>query len=188
MWFITMLSNKRGSTFVYVIILMALLAVAATGFLYIIRFHMSTTTNHFHRLQQTYLAKSIHRTVCQQAAAGELEILQEIVADVMAKNRVLSKDESSYYATTGEQPLVLGSGESLLVRLDIMCEFEGEEEAGMARLDTYVKFDEGDAYQMSALLSLEGGRGELSEYSQWVVTRHYQTDEGESWEETVDLH
>lgn len=174
-----MLRDKRGSTFVYVIMLLALLTVTATGFLYINRFNMSTTTNHYRKLQQNYLAKSIHRTVCEQAEAGRLEILQEILKDVISNTGDHSGDEYSYYATTGEQLLTLSSGDSLTVKLDITCGFEPDEENGTAQLDTYMKFDGGDPYQMTALFFLEHAAGQLSENSKWVVERHYQTGKDE---------
>lgn len=178
-----MLREKRGSTYVYVMILLVLLMIMATGFTYMIQFNMSTTSGHRRKLQQDYLAKSIHRTFCDRAEAGELEILGNILDHALLQTDSdftdEEEEESGYHATTGDQVLTLTGGETLTVRLNLTCAIETEAGYGSAVLDTYVKFDQGDPYQLSALLILDDEDGQLNDSSRWTVKRHYQTEEQE---------
>lgn len=178
-----LIQNNRGSSFIFVIVMIILLAIFATGFSLMTQFNLSSTLNNRVALQEENLLKSIHQTVCQEATEGKLEILNQILSQVNTyikdyNSGVINTEFSEYKAYNataekkGDEAIVLsdGSTASIEIRLDCTVNFnqEGnnqiqvkEPSAVITTILTYTPVGETEArtpIQMSAQLQVKEGQ------------------------------
>lgn len=160
-----MSERNRGSSFIYVITMVALLAVVSAGFLYLSNFNTRTTQQNQRDLQQLFLAKSIHRAACQAAEQGELTILE-----AMLSNMEESPEEEGFLceAETKDVVMELESGEVVTINIRVVFEAVAEDEPGTF-LKTLIGFPGNRQYQFCAQLAFDDGI--------WIVRRHFETEE-----------
>lgn len=165
--------NKRGSSLILVITMVLLLAILATGFLYMSKFSSEESAETWSRQRHLYVAKSIHRSVTQAAVSGELDILTAI----LEKTGDLPGE---YTATTGVTTLELQGGATLTVLIDLTVEVEAE--GAQAVIDTMVTGPDDQTFQFSVWLTcsddVDGAvEGQAAEHH-WVVRRQYEPEMG----------
>lgn len=181
------MESKKGSSLVLVIALVLLFATMGTGLFYMSKFTTRESRDSTVRLYQLYLAKNLHRSVTAAAEAGELEILNMMLAEA-------GDLTGEYTATTGAAELEFDDGKVVTVQMDLTLELGGEEV--QAVLDTIVRYPDGGAWQFSALLSYYQGADDeeavdeeasadeasgdivsaTAAKNRWVVRRQYQTE------------
>lgn len=161
--------SKRGSSLILVITLVLLLAVLATGFLYMSNFSRQESVETWISQRRLYVAKSIHRSVTQAAVSGELDILTAIVEET-------GDLPGEYTATTGETGLELNDGTTLTVLVDLTVEVETED--AQAIIDTVITYPDHQTFRFSAWLIYSDDTGGAAGERQWIVRRQYETEEG----------
>lgn len=200
-----MLRNRKGSSFVFVIAMVVMLAIVSTGFLYMTEFNTRTMIENQYQMQHYYLAKSVHRSICQAAESGTLEVLNEVVREpdmeadgdkpfdeteigkaadpeaadpgFAAASTEMDAADEAYHISTGESEIWLENEMPVTIKIDLTCDTDPE--AGIqVRIDTMVTFTDDDNYQFSALLVPAEGleQTEGTTENRWIVWRHFEGD------------
>ena len=63
--------HTRGSSLMYVVLLMTLLAVLSSGYMAISRYNMKAALNNRRYMEAQLSAKTIHRSFCEAVSSGE---------------------------------------------------------------------------------------------------------------------
>lgn len=71
--------KKRGSSYIFVIVMVVFLVVLATGFYYMSSYNVISTVENRTDTQGELLSRSLHSTLCRKAADGNLSVINRLV-------------------------------------------------------------------------------------------------------------
>lgn len=71
--------NKRGSSYIFVIVMVVFLVVLATGFYYMSSYNVVSTVENRTDTQGEILSRSLHSALCKKAADGKMNVMNQLV-------------------------------------------------------------------------------------------------------------
>lgn len=71
--------KKRGSSYIFVIVMVVFLVVMATGFYYMSSYNVVSTVENRMDTQGDILSRSLHSALCKKAADGKLSVMNKLV-------------------------------------------------------------------------------------------------------------